>query len=181
MQGKYTIECIKRIIAAEGGFGEKAAIDTEWNCFVNTKGNAILQYVQEKTYLKLWNTGKSHTNLHSDLHMEHQNLTGKQNLNAAKGMWEKHCWIPTWIDSQETWQMGWCRGQVGSTHWGRFWKISYSPNTVRGDKPRMIEKFTLWPQWERDQREGLSRTSWCWLEGPGETGPERYAGVNKKS
>ena len=39
MQGKYTIECLRRIVAALGGFGRKGAVDIEWNCFVNTKGD----------------------------------------------------------------------------------------------------------------------------------------------
>ena len=31
--------------------------------------------------------GEPHTNLHADLHMEHENLAAKQNLGAAKGVY----------------------------------------------------------------------------------------------
>ena len=40
-QVKYAIECLKRIVAAMGGFGGKGAVDIEWNCFINTKGENI--------------------------------------------------------------------------------------------------------------------------------------------
>ena len=45
-QGKYTIECLKRIVGAMGGFGGRGAVDIEWNCFVNTKGEG--KYYEEK-------------------------------------------------------------------------------------------------------------------------------------
>jgi hypothetical protein len=63
---KYGISSIRKSIAASGAMGRRVAADSTYNTFVNTKG-------------------KSHTNLHIDLHVEHTNGKLKEGISHAGG------------------------------------------------------------------------------------------------
>jgi len=63
---KYAISSIANTVASSGAMGRRVAIDSRHNIFINTQGEC-------------------HTNLHSDLHVEHCNKAFKEGLKNVAG------------------------------------------------------------------------------------------------
>ena len=70
--------------------GDRVKEDSVHNIFVNTQGKFLNFYVIFRISSKLkWNpifSGKAHTNLHTDLHVEHCNLLLKDGIKHAGGI-----------------------------------------------------------------------------------------------
>ena len=81
-----------------GGFGRHIMKDITWSSFVNTKGQQsapgctqCIPYFHTSSP-KTSSAGLPHSNLHADLHMEHENAMVKENIRAARGVVESWKW-----------------------------------------------------------------------------------------